>query len=237
MTARLWVGVAIATMWACGGATFSGGTGADGGSGGSGSGGSGSGSGGSSSGGGGSGSSSGGAGSSSGGAGGSSSGGAGSSSSGGGTSPCPSSAPAAGASCPSVALECEFGSDPNPECNVIARCTASGWSSTPPGGTCGTGTCPASYADVPKSTVCKPAGLDCAYAEGQCNCSQSGPVAMLNPEWICASPGNGCPEPRPRVGASCTAAGLSCDYGACSGGVAVECKDGVWVEENVPCPL
>jgi hypothetical protein len=58
-----------------------------------------------------------------------------------------------------------------------------------------------------------------------------------NPIWTCSQPAAGCPNPRPRIGSSCSQDGLSCNYGACSGGVEVQCKDGYWQQANVPCPL
>ncbi len=80
-----------------------------------------------------------------------------------------------------------------------------------------------------------PDGLDCAYQQGQCNCAPMVPVGGPNPIWQCSSP-QGCPEPRPRLGDACTQTGQSCDYGACTGGVAVVCKDGYWQQAFVPCP-
>jgi hypothetical protein len=46
----------------------------------------------------------------------------------------------------------------------------------------------------------------------------------------------GCPEPRPRIGAACTQSGLECDYGACFGGVALDCQGGYWQQAQVACP-
>jgi hypothetical protein len=222
MRPKLWPIVALAGMWACGGTTGPGLAG-DGGSGsGSGSGSSG-GSGGSAS------SSSGSSGSGSG------SGGSSGGSSGGGT-PCPSQSPQVGAACPLVGLQCEYGSDPNPACDTLCTCEASGWSARPPAPACAAGTCPASYSAVPQRKSCTPAGLDCAYPEGQCNCADTLPVSTGGPVWQCTMPSSGCPEPRPDIGSPCSQPGQSCDYGACAGGAAVECNEGRWQEMLVPCP-
>jgi hypothetical protein len=90
---------------------------------------------------------------------------------------------------------------------------------------------------VPVGQACSPAGLDCAYAEGQCNCTGTVPVAGPKPEWQCSTPADGCPEPRPRIGDACSQPGLACDYGACSGGIGLQCTDGYWQREIVPCPV
>jgi len=86
---------------------------------------------------------------------------------------------------------------------------------------------------------CSPAGLDCAYSQGQCNCTYTSPVIFLDgglggPVWKCYTP-TGCPEPRPRIGDACTGT-QTCDYGACYGGVAVQCSGSYWKQAFVPCP-
>ncbi len=140
MRAMLCVGAAVAALAACGGSTFvDTGHDAGGDGGGSGSGGS-------------SGAGSGSGGSSSGSGGGSSSGASSGSSSGiGGGGGCPASTPTAGSACSPSGISCEYGNDPNPECNVIVTCQGNaGWSAPPPGVHCMPGTCPATYADVPQ---------------------------------------------------------------------------------------
>jgi len=227
MRAMLCVGAAVAALVACGGSTAVE-TGRDGGGDGGGSG-----SGGSS----GAGSGSGGSGGGSGG--GSSSGASSGSSSGiGGGGGCPASLPTAGAACSPSGISCEYGDDPNPECNTIVTCQGSaGWSGPPPGSHCMPGTCPATYADVPQGKDCSPFGLDCAYPQGQCNCAETVPASGPNPVWQCSTPASGCPEPRPREGSACSSPGLTCDYGACTGGVSLECSDGYWRVAQVACPV
>jgi hypothetical protein len=53
--------------------------------------------------------------------------------------------------------------------------------------------------------------------------------------WQCLMPA-GCPEPRADLGTACSQQGLQCDYGACSGGIAETCMNGIWVQTFVPCP-
>jgi hypothetical protein len=239
MRTKLWMVAGAAALWACGGATFAGtgdgGAGADGG--GSSSGGSGGSSGSSGSSGGSSSSSGGGSGSSSGGSGGSSSGGGSGSSSGGCClEECPQTPPTGGTSCPKVGLQCEYGDNPNPDCNDIESCTPTGWSYPTPGPACPAGTCPATYADVAQGQDCSPQGLDCSYTQGQCNCDVEPESAKQTPVWLCTTPASGCPEPRPDIGTSCTQPNLSCDYGGCTGGIDLECTGGIWQEEATACP-
>lgn len=171
--------------------------------------------------------------------GGSSSGGSSGSSSGiGSGGGCPAILPTAGSVCAPSGLSCEYGDDPNPGCNAIVTCQGSaGWSAPPPGAHCMPGTCPAAYSGVPQGMVCSPQGLDCAYAQGQCNCAPTAPVSGPNPVWQCSTPAFGCPEPRPREGSACSSPGLTCDYGACSGGVSLECSDGFWRVTSMACPV
>jgi hypothetical protein len=156
-----------------------------------------------------------------------SSGGGDSGGSSGGSVACPAGAPAAGAACPVAGAQCEYGDNPNVSCNVVAECGASGWIPAPTPA-CPSGTCPASYSGVGQSAACSPSGLDCAYLEGQCNCSVARGAAA--PTWQCftAMPKQLCPEPRPRAGSACYAIGTLCDYGACSGGVALICEGSYW---------
>jgi hypothetical protein len=119
---------------------------------------------------------------------------------------------------------------------VIFSCTAAGWA--PPTGapTCPGGTCPLTYDAVPQNMSCSPAGLDCSYLKGQCNCAGTLPVSTMGPVWQCSIPAQGCPNPRPRIGDACVQPGLSCNYGACAGGVELDCTDGFWRQALVPCP-
>lgn len=182
-------------------------------------------------------SSSGGGSSSGSGSGGSSgSGSGGGSSSGGGVSPCPPTPPGSGTACTTNGAACEYGTNPNPACNEIVDCMSGTWEGSGMGMQCPTGTCPASYADVPQGQTCMPSGLDCSYPQGQCNCSFTSPSGTgTMPTWHCFTP-QGCPEPRPRLGDACTQEGLSCDYGACTGGISETCAGGFWTWTMTACP-
>jgi hypothetical protein len=231
MRSNLWAIGILAGVWACGGTTDVGTFGGDGGTSSGGSSGSSSGSSGGGSSSGGSGSSGGGSGSSGGGSSGSSSGAATDS---GAPRKCPASPPTSG-SCPSVGFECEYGSDPSVNCNELVTCEPSGWTVAELAD-CPQGTCPSAYSDIQPAETCSPQGLDCAYAEGQCNCAREALSANQNAIWQCATPSPGCPEPRPRLGDACAQAGLSCDYGACNGGIDVACTDGAWQRAETACP-
>ena len=138
-----------------------------------------------------------------------------------------------------MGLECEYGSNPSTACNEIATCDSTGWSFSGASGpsTCPGGTCPATYADVPQNKTCTPLGLDCAYAQGQCNCARTALVSVGDtPVWQCSTPATGCPEPRPRLGSACSQPSLECDYGACTGGIAEQCLDGIWQRAETACP-
>ena len=103
------------------------------------------------------------------------------------------------------------------------------------------GSCPATYASVPSGDPCQPAGFVCAYPEGTCECSDlGGPVRIVDggigPRWQCEPAQSGCPSPRPDIGTPCADPGVSCDYGECSGGIALNCTDGTWQSGPVACP-
>ena len=170
-----------------------------------------------------------------------------------GSTLCPASAPTAGSKCTASGVgeyQCEYGSSTDRACNVVARCGSSGvWSITAsdPNG-CGVKNppqCPATYATVPVGKSCFDAyPSDCSYPEGQCTCAPSGgPVpldAAAAATWHCDIPSDSkCPRPRPKLGSACSTPDLSCDYGACTlpNGVGMACKQGMWVEVPVPCPL
>jgi hypothetical protein len=196
-----------------------------------------------------------GAGSSSGGgsSGSSSGGGSGGSSSGGGlVAGCPAQVGPGNGHCSPVDLQCEYGSDPDLACDTVEICGSNGVFSASPTNTTaacptsspGANGCPSTYSGVTIGASCTPDGLECGYPQGRCACTtpQSGPptVGAPKPIWECDQPATGCPEPRPRLGAPCTAAAtLTCDYGACTlpNGAALQCLDGSWSQAPYPCPL
>lgn len=135
-------------------------------------------------------------------------------------------------------MQCEYGNNANEGCDDIESCTSTGWSYPPPGvhlPGC-SATCPGSYGDIAQGQSCPALGLDCSYSEGQCNCAPLLEGASGGPVWQCSAPAGGCPEPRADLGTACTQEGLSCDYGACSGGIAEQCQNGQWQEEATACP-
>jgi hypothetical protein len=169
-----------------------------------------------------------------------SSGAAGSSSGSGGSSgmtgspACPPTPPTSKSKCPILDAQCEYGGSPSPSCNQLFSCAPDGWRDNGPA-MCAMGTCPASYSDIKMSATCVPVGLDCAYSEGQCNCSYALP-AGTGQVWRCFTPPVPCPEPRPMLGSACSQPGLMCDYGVCEGAVAMTCLAGYWNEQAVACP-
>ncbi len=152
---------------------------------------------------------------------------------------CPANPPTAGATCSPESFHCEYGANPDPTCNQQFECTAGKWQNLTTGTICPPQSdCPATYASVPANQVCSPTQLACAYPDGECICTTNfGGLQMQTPAWDCFPAANGCPSPRPDIGAACTStSNQSCDYGACSGGVALQCKDGAWQQVFTPCP-
>jgi hypothetical protein len=153
---------------------------------------------------------------------------------------CPSSPPAAGSACVSTkgGPKCEYGSNPDPNCNQTFVCTSNVWVDQTSGTICAPQSlCPATYASVPNGQTCTTNQLSCAYAEGECICTTSvGGLATTTPQWDCFPKQQGCPSPRPDIGSACSTPDQSCDYGACSGGVAMQCTDGAWQQTFTVCP-
>ena len=154
---------------------------------------------------------------------------------------CPTSPPAGGASCSSAQdqLRCEYGNNPDPDCNQMFFCNQGTWQDESSGTICPPQSdCPAAYSDIPANQNCSPNGLQCAYPQGECICTTSfGGLQKQMPAWDCIPATSGCPSPRPDIGSPCSSVNeIQCDYGACSGGVALECKNGVWMQVITPCP-
>lgn len=167
---------------------------------------------------------------------------------------CPTGVPANGSACSEkMGFSCEYGADPDVHCDTLATCQSGHWSVTPPtasGSACETTNppaCPADFASVKPLTECSPLGLSCLYSEARCTCDPApclgacrvGPDGGAPPPvWICDLPadGSGCPIPRPRIGDACSQPSQLCDYGACTGGVAMQCTNGAWQETFAACP-
>jgi hypothetical protein len=150
---------------------------------------------------------------------------------------CPASPPTAPSACPHDTLKCEYGTNPDPSCNQQFLCTGGSWVNQTTGTFCPPQSdCPSTYAQVPANQDCTPNQLQCAYPEGECICTTSfGGLQKQTPAWNCIPKVTGCPSPRPDVGSSC-AGSQHCDYGACSGGIAIDCVNGVWQQDEVLCP-
>lgn len=176
----------------------------------------------------------------------------------GGLSPsCPSTAPANGVACSSAGLECEYGEDLSLDCNAVATCGDGQWRVTTPKGspscpTSNAAACPASKAAARQGDTCTENNLTCTYPNGECRCGTSCgqlPEPGFMPceagaptTWMCSStPQIGCPEVRPRLGASCAVTdppGIACDYAElpCKS-TSYVCQSGTWRSKHVPCLL
>jgi hypothetical protein len=167
-----------------------------------------------------------------------------------GISPCPAGVPAAGSLCQQP-LGCEYGSDPDLRCDTVANCLHGAWMVAPPasGAACESvlsPSCPPSHAALRAQDACDAVGASCAYSEARCACAATcghvgfeAPDGAVSTRWCCldAPPGPSCPSPRPRLGAPCDTEGQICDYGDCSGNVAVECSLGTWQRTpQLACP-
>ncbi len=87
-----------------------------------------------------------------------------------------------------------------------------------------------------------PVDATCAYPKGTCVCSSgSGVVRLVEGgiavDWACFGATVSCRSPRPHIGDPCTEENRICDYGACSGGIELQCADGLWQEVAVACPV
>ena len=153
---------------------------------------------------------------------------------------CPASPPQAGSACVTTndGPKCEYGTNPDPGCNQMFVCVSNAWVNQTSGQICPPQSdCPASYAQVPNGQDCSPDQLACAYSQGECICTKDfGPVSKNTPAWDCIPATQGCPSPRPDIGTACSQPNQQCDYGACSGGVALTCTDGAWQQTFTPCP-
>jgi hypothetical protein len=164
-----------------------------------------------------------------------------------GSKVCPEGSPTGGAHCSDVGLYCEYGTNQNLECNQLFQCTTKGWLAfgvfmCPP-----SSDCPTSYSSLssgmPKCPASDAPGiaedLICSFSQGTCLCSDSddGSPPPGGPYWYCVPATAECPSPRPTIGSPCPTDGTECNYGACQGGVDIECTGGVWQEnQGFTCP-
>jgi hypothetical protein len=161
---------------------------------------------------------------------------------------CPVDQPAIGSACslPSgMDIEgtlCEYGKlQFDPGCDTVLTCNEGHWANAESESSCSpdgpnSAQCPATYADtMDDGGACSDDNLHCAYPEGVCVCSMGfgGPIEIDGGStWSC-NPGAGCPVPRPRLGAACTASNQSCQYLSCQ--FAETCQDGYWQGEFEGC--
>jgi len=150
--------------------------------------------------------------------------------------------------CNDPSLSCEYGGDQDLQCDGLAVCTNGSWSVTEPPASSlcptsppGKDGCPDKYSSVPVGASCT-GTTECAYPQGRCACAVSfGPVQLedAGSSWVCEQPEDGCPEPRPQVGTSCSMEGLTCDYGTCTlpGGTAMACTNGTWAIQMSACAV
>jgi hypothetical protein len=159
---------------------------------------------------------------------------------GGGGGPCPSTEPTAGHACSPTDLECQYGDNPNLNCDQLFRCEPEGWVKIAGGGSCPPESdCPASYpGGTTMKATCDESELDltCSYAQGTCICSDGSLPMPGGPSWQCFPATSKCPSPRPKIGSPCSDNGTTCDYGACEGGVELQCTGGIWQVVETPCP-
>lgn len=178
------------------------------------------------------------------------SGGAGGSVDGGGPYECPPNVPTQGQLCAPSGMVCGYGDSVRIDCRMRAECGNGTWSvplkGCPPIPGPGQGGCPKGL----------DAGLtDCVGQEGavcdmgtlavgaSCECSQCGGAGpcSVTPRWWCAKAPTtaGCPALAPNIGQKCSPDGLWCHYGICGTPTSAgrTCKNGVWLETMVTCPL
>jgi hypothetical protein len=150
---------------------------------------------------------------------------------------CPAAQPTDGTACAKEGLECEYGPDPRWTCNWVASCYQGRWSVTTTNDAwCPTpsenpAACPGSFTEASQAGVCDAPGTPCQYAEGWCSCMFFGGPPLPDGggqdySWQCGfGLATGCPASRPRLGTSCTAPDLDCEYSACDqpSGLSVRC--------------
>jgi hypothetical protein len=155
---------------------------------------------------------------------------------------CPIAEPAVGDPC-DLRMECEYGDDPHIECNRQYTCS-SGHFQILREADAGCPTvlaagCPPTRASLIAGAACATTGLQCTYAEGDCQCGMS--AADGSSAWFClpenTSVGSdaACPVPRPRLGTSCSLqSAVYCSYESnCTFQSCNPC--GEWVLGYIPC--
>ena len=169
---------------------------------------------------------------------------------------CPQQNPPEGTACPKKELTCSYGDHFDPECREQVRCMANGkWRhlTKPNKVSCDPSQqpepCPKGE-PPPDKDQCDGQFADalvCSYADQRvmCACRSmdcSGGMCqpLEHPSWICQGPpaDKSCPVDMPNAGTACGQTDQICDYlgGGCSGGVTMECRDGIWQIGDLMCP-
>jgi MYXO-CTERM domain-containing protein len=155
---------------------------------------------------------------------------------------CPTAEPAVGDPC-DLPVECEYGNDPRVECNRQYTCSSGHFQILQEGDAgCPTvlaARCPPTRASLIAGAACATTGLQCTYAEGECQCGMS--AADGSSAWFClpentlAGSDAVCPVPRPHLGTSCSLqSAVYCSYESnCTFQACNPC--GEWVLGYVPC--
>jgi hypothetical protein len=170
------------------------------------------------------------------------------------TSACPGAPPADGSECLSPGsagsgsgfnvADCSWGDDVRPRCRTTGVCQQGKWTITEAGDGCVDPPLPAACAAEQPTvgSACAAVGLECWYQDGSvCSCSpcKNGaeyPICQTidPPEWACAKPTEGCPNPPPQAGTACDDAGLQCGT-SCE--LPIRCEGGVWQWGQEMCPI
>lgn len=156
---------------------------------------------------------------------------------------CPATTPADGQTCEPIDLVCEYDEGFVLECRPKTTCTSAGWETLSPN--CSSDPPPDIDCPANQPTGDCDEGADpslCVYGnEVVCGCSNclGGPCGG-QAQWVCAPPPAApCPPVAPLLGAACSDEAVSCTYGSCFlsliGGRT--CTDGIWVDDDVACPL
>jgi hypothetical protein len=162
---------------------------------------------------------------------------------------CPAAPPANGQPCTldsassQITAHCTWGDDPRPTCRTLAVCDQGKWSVTTPSH-CSEPPLPAACPAAPPApgSDCPDPALGCWYDDGKrCWCSEcmgGSPYPNCQfidpPQWACAQPPAGCPNPLPQAGEACSTPGLSCGPN-CE--LQIVCEGSAWQWRRGECPI
>ncbi len=167
---------------------------------------------------------------------------------------CPAEPPAEDAACTPpldggaaffTVAQCSWGEDRRTYCRTTASCYDGLWNVTQPtAADCEEPLLPASCPESPATpgTQCSDDTLSCWYDDGtRCRClaCEGGfeyPICrpIDPPEWTCATPVTGCPNPPAQAGEPCSEEGLDCSIDCTQPNV---CQNGRWQWAGFGCPI